>query len=135
MSKARKPSMPKLSLAYTAGVVTPRNNPYASSLNPNPAPEQEKEKAKELGELDEAEEKAINMAAKLTRYSSSSSKDENEGLEKAPVRYEDIIKTAGEVIRSPTTIPTPKERRMMPFGRLGRTKSGKGRAASVQITS
>lgn len=136
MSKARKPSMPKLSLAYTAGVVTPRNNTNASSSKLNLAlPPAEQEKDKQSSKPDEAEKKAIRMAANLSRHSSSSSKDEKEVLEKAPVRYEDIIKGAGEVIRSPTTIPTPKERRAMAFGRLVRTKSGKGRAASAQITT
>jgi len=121
--------MPKLSLAYTAGVVTPRNNSNASSSKLNLDLEQEEDKAKESSEPDEAEKKAIRMATNLSRNNSSSSSQE--GAEKAPVRYEDIIKGAGEVIKSPTTIPTPKERRAMAFGRLVRTKSGKGRRPAM----
>jgi hypothetical protein len=127
--------MPKLSLAYTAGVVTPRTNSNTSSSKIDlTVPPAEQEKDKQSSEPDEAEKKAIRMAANLSRYSSSSSKDEKE-MNKAPVTYEDIIKGAGEVIKSPITIPTPKERRAMTFGRLVRTKSGKGRPAQAQIST
>jgi hypothetical protein len=136
LSKARKPSMPKISLAYTAGVVRPRENSNASvsMLNPSlPAKEPEKEKApSEPVETAESERESLRISTSLARNSSLEGKEEETGEK---VRYEDIIKGAGEVIRSPTSIPTPKERRAMAFGRLVRTKSGKGRAARPQLSN
>jgi hypothetical protein len=115
--------MPKLSLAYTAGVVTPRNNHSASSSKLNLAlPPKELEKEEKL--LTEPEE------ASIPRNSSSSSSPKDtimEEEEKLPVRYEDIMKGAGEIIKSPV-MPSPKERRALVFGRLVRANSTKGRA-------
>jgi hypothetical protein len=126
MSKARRPSMPKLSLAYTAGVVTPRPNSNVSSSKINLARPAEEKEENVSSEPDEAEQKAIPMASSLSQNSSFSSTMADE---KAPVRYEDIMRSAGDVIRSPT-IPSPKERRAMMFGRLVRSHSGKGHPAS-----
>ncbi len=57
---------------------------------------------------------------------SSSSETSKVEEKKEPVRYEDIMKSAGEVIRSPM-IPSPKERRAVVFGRLVRSRSAKER--------
>jgi len=122
--------MPKLSLAYTAGVVTPRSNnsskvnlalPPAESSNSD-SNEKEEEGNKESSEPDEVEAKAIRMA---TRQSSSSSPKEG------PLRYEDIIKNA---IRAPPPPPSPKETKKGMGFSLVRRKSGKGRAPPAQIT-
>ena len=134
LSKARKPSMPKLSLAYTAGVVRPRENSDASSSKLNPSiPYTELEKEKEASnESAESEREPLQISTALPQ-ASEPTKDEAKDDKK--VTYDDIIKNAGEVIKSPTSIPTPKERRAMAFGRLVRTKSGKGRAARPQIST
>jgi hypothetical protein len=136
LSKARKPSMPKISLAYTAGVVRPRENSDASASKLNltiPPAEPEKETS-EPAETAESEREPLSISTTLPRTSSpKTTKVEAKDGEK--VRYDDIIKGAGEVIRSPTSIPTPKERRATAFGRLIRTKSGKGRAAKPQLST
>jgi hypothetical protein len=132
LSMAKRPSMPKLSLAYTAGVVIPRNNSAASNSRPNLAlspednqQEQEVEKEEKVSsEPEEVEAKAIHMAVRNSISSSSETSKVEE--KKEPVRYEDIMKSAGEVIRSPM-IPSPKERRAVVFGRLVRSRSAKER--------
>ncbi|KAE9364626.1 hypothetical protein N431DRAFT_355411 [Stipitochalara longipes BDJ] len=139
LSKARKPSMPKLSLAYTAGVVRPRENSDASSSKLNlsiPPAELEKEEkgSTEPSETAESEREPLRISTALPQ-ASSSEPTKVEAKDEKKVRYEDIIRSAGEVIKSPTSIPTPKERRAMAFGRLVRSKSGKGRPSRPQLST
>ncbi|PMD37304.1 hypothetical protein L207DRAFT_531614 [Hyaloscypha variabilis F] len=132
LSKARKPSMPKLSLAYTAGVVRPRENSDAS----NPPTEQEKEEkvSSEPTETAESGRESLRISTVLPQTSSSES-TKSEAKDDKKVKYEEVIQDAGEVIKSPASIPTPKERRAMAFGRLVRTKSGKGRPVKPQVST
>jgi hypothetical protein len=116
MSKARKPSMPKLSLAYTQGVVSQRDLRLARELAAEEARELEKE----------TEDRAqIKRPQTMPVPSSETPTTPNDG----PVRYQDIMKN---VIRAPPPPPSPaKERKMsisskMGLG-LGRKKSVKGR--------
>jgi hypothetical protein len=136
LSKARKPSMPKISLAYTAGVIRPRENSEASASMLNlsiAATESEKEKAtSEPIETAESDREPLRISTSLPRTSSLESKKVEAGEK---VRYEDIIKGAGELVRSPTSIPTPKERRTIAFGKLVRTKSWKGKGARPQMST
>jgi hypothetical protein len=128
--------MPKISLAYTAGVVRPRENSDASAskLNLTIPPADKGKEVSKPAETAESEREPLRISTSLPRTSSSeTTKVEAKDGEK--VRYEDIIKGVGEVIRSPTSIPTPKERRVMAFGRLVRSKSGKGRAAKPQLST
>lgn len=112
MSKARKPSMPKLSLAYTAGVVSHRDSKLAMELA-----------AEETREL----EKETEERRQVQRSQTMPTQATGEG-EKERVRYEDIIKRAGEVIRAPPPPASPvKERKMSMGWGLARRKSVKGR--------
>jgi hypothetical protein len=137
LSKARKSSLPKISLAYTAGVVRPRENSEASASKLSlsiPASESEKEKAtSEPIETAESDREPLRISTSFPQTSSSLESKKVEAGEK--VRYEDIIKGGGELVRSPTSIPTPKERRTAAFGRLVRTKSWKGKGARPQMST
>lgn len=109
LAKARKPSMPKISLAYTAGVVTPRPSTSSrSSMATSQAPSEEgKEMAAETKSVDEKDEEVV--------------------VKEAPVRYEDIMKTA---IRAPPPRPSSSMNSAAKKGfgmNLGRKKSVKNR--------
>ncbi|PMD21729.1 hypothetical protein NA56DRAFT_122063 [Hyaloscypha hepaticicola] len=137
LSKARKPSMPKISLAYTAGVVRPRENSDASSSkanlsNASPPPTEPEKETSEPIEASESEPKSLRMS---TSPLNTSSETRFEAKDSEKITYDDIMKAAGEVIPSPTSMSTPKERRAMSFSRLVRTKSGKGRAAKSQSST
>jgi hypothetical protein len=130
--------MPKISLAYTPGVVKPREDSDASAsklslIIPSTEQKKEEEPSSEPTETAESEREPVRISTTLPRTSSSES-TKVEAKEENKVRYEDIVKGAGEIIRSPTSIPTPKERRAM-FGRLVRSKSGKGRAIKPQLST
>lgn len=161
LSRARKPSMPKLSLAYTAGVVPQRKDSDASpsklnlEIPPAPAPE-----------LEEVERRAIEIATRtsLVRNISSSEEAKAGSNERDRATSEDIVAPAGSSIMSPTSVPTPKERRLIrqktreeiepaktkpekevapatnmniatAFGRLVRSKSMKGRPSPSKLSS
>jgi hypothetical protein len=135
LSKARKSSMPKISLAYTAGVVRPRENSDASSSKASPSeplpPKPEKETSEPI-EASQSEPKSLRIS---TSPLNASSETKVEAKDSEKITYNDIIKAAGEVIPSPTSMSTPKERRAMSFSRLVRTKSGKGRAVKTQLST
>ena len=120
----RKPSMPKISLAYTAGVVTPRAEmSLASAMRLNIAPPQSSPSP-----TPSAEEQKVERPP-MPRIDSASTVQSQEGA----VRYEDIVHSAGEVIKAPPPAEptsTQMKGRVAAFGRLVRTKSTKGRPAS-----
>jgi hypothetical protein len=114
LNMARKPSMPKINLAYTAGVVTPRPSNSNSKLDlVQPVPERESiESTSKVVE----EPKAIQTMPMPPTPSTPGG---------GPVRYEDIMRN---VIRAPPPVPmtSPKERRGFGMG-LVRRKSTKGK--------
>ncbi len=127
--------MPKISLAYTAGVVRPREDSDASSSKASPSelipPKAQKETSEPI-EVSESEPKSLRIS---TSSLNTSSETKVEAKDSEKITYDDIVKAAGEIIPSQTSMSTPKERRVMSFGRLVRTKSGKGRAARTQLST
>lgn len=121
MSKARKPSMPKLSLAYTQGVVSHRD----SSLRL--AHQLALEETKELNEERARIQRAVTMP--MQNSASDSAAGTPTTPQDGPLRYQDIMKN---VIKAPPPPPSPvKERKMsisskMSLG-LSRRKSVKGK--------
>lgn len=120
LSKARKTSMPKLNLAYTAGVVTSRNS---SKFNLAAATAS----VADLGSVNNGREKEESEERKPIRRSVTMPIPPTTPHE-GPLRYEDIMKN---VIRAPPPPPlaSPKERRSGGLGMmgLGRKKSVKGK--------
>lgn len=120
MSKARKPSMPKISLAYTAGVVN-RDSRLAMQLAAEESREAEKEKETEKKGRGSEERAQVQRSQTMP-------------TQEGPVRYEDILRNA---IRAPPPQSEgkdkEKDRKMsmtskmgMGFG-LNRRRSIKGR--------
>jgi hypothetical protein len=108
LSKARKPSMPKISIAYTAGVVQSRN-----ASKPNLSGSGEEEFPTE--EMD---------PWKQRQRAATTPQTPHEG----PVRYEDIMRTA---IKAPPPPPySPVKERKLSLGMRGltRRKSVRGRS-------
>jgi hypothetical protein len=120
MSKARKPSMPKISLAYTAGVVN-RDSRLAMQLAAEESREAKNEKEAEKKERGSEERAQVQRSATMP-------------VQEGPVRYEDILRNA---IKAPPPQSEGKEKEKdkkmsmtskmgMGFG-LSRRKSIKGR--------
>jgi hypothetical protein len=109
IGRARKPSMPKLSLAYTAGVVSHRDSKLAMELA-----------AEEIREYDREKEARASVERLQTMPLQAGAGEEK-------VRYEDIIKRAGEVIKAPQPSSPVKDRKMSMSWGLARKKSVKGR--------
>jgi hypothetical protein len=117
LNMARKPSMPKISLAYTAGVVTPRPSNSISKLD-LVQPASERESTESTSKVVE-EPKAIQRSQTMPMPPMPSTPGGG------PVRYEDIMRN---VIRAPPPVPmtSPKEKRGFGMG-LVRRKSTKGK--------
>ena len=107
--------MPKLSLAYTAGVVdhTRRDSALAMELAAEETREYEREK----------EARASVQRSQTMPIAQSAGR----GAGEEKVRYDDIIKSAGKVIKAPPPPSPVKERKMSIGWGLARKKSVKGR--------
>ena len=116
LNMARKPSMPKINLAYTAGVVKPRPSNSNSKIDlVQPAPERESiESTSKVVEEPKAIQRSQTMPMPPTPSTPGG----------GPVRYEDIMRN---VIRAPPVpMTSPKEKRGFGLG-LVRRKSTKGK--------
>lgn len=120
MSKARKPSMPKLSLAYTQGVVSHRDSSVRL------AHQLALEETKELNEERARIQRAVTMPIQNSTPGSATGTPTTP--QDGPLRYQDIMKN---VIKAPPPPSPAKERKMsisskMSLG-LSRKKSVKGK--------
>lgn len=109
LSKARKQSMPKISLAYTAGVVTPRDDPRKGlGISVDTGKE-----VCGVDEMDPWKQRQRAATTPLTHYD-------------APVRYEDIMRNA---VKGPPPAAVRTKDRSMSLGMRGlaRRKSVKGK--------
>lgn len=108
LSKARKPSMPKISLAYTTGVVP--QNPKGLGINLTPTDILH----------DQAEE---SDPWKLRQRAATTPQTPRDG----PVRYQDILKNAVRVQTLPPQSPTTERKFSLGMRGLSRRKSIRGK--------
>lgn len=124
LSKARKSSMPKISLAYTAGVVPARNSSLINVSTPqtgNRNADSESVYSSEeiiLEQKEHVEDKEVE-------------KKNGEKKVAGPVRYEDIMKSVIRAPPPPVSLKSPTKERKGSLGMgalgMGRRKSIKGR--------